>query len=684
MRERSTGHDEDADDHESDDAHEESRAVSLLGTYYRSVDARPASLAARFSDLLLVVGIIAIVAMMVVPLPPWLIDFLVAINMTSGVVLILLSIYITGPLELSVFPSVLLMTTLFRLALSIATTRMILLEAHAGHIIDAFGKFVAGGNLIVGLVVFLIITVVQFIVIAKGAERVAEVAARFTLDAMPGKQLSIDSDLRSGLIDKDEARRRRRSLEMESKMHGSLDGAMKFVKGDAIASIVIIVLNLLGGLAIGMLQRGMGFADAGRTYSILTIGEGMVAQLPALLGAIAAGLLVTRATDEEHDLHLGDAIRKQFTAKPRVYLVTGAICVLLALVPGFPASVFLLLGVAAGTLGVLLVPAWREAIQARLPRSLRHLPGHKPAEEAKVAVTQTLAVRPSVPLLLRVPPASLRDEGELDVRRAIERMLDDVQITLGLPLPRVSIYGDATADGGWELLAYEVPIARGDWPADGDPDALAHAVRQALRRHAAMFVGVQETTALLTRASADLPDVVKEVLRALPMQKVAEVLRRLISEEVSIRNLRDILEALADAGQREKDVQALTEFARIALKRQISYRVASKDGRLAAILLRPEVEDLLRQAVRTTGGVSQLALETEVSQALVASVKGLVDRLQPHAIVVSVDLRWHLRKLIEPECFDVPVLSFHELAAHLRVEVVAHLALPGSTFLEAA
>jgi type III secretion protein V len=239
------------------------------------------------------------------------------------------------------------------------------------------------------------------------------------------------------------------------------------------------------------------------------------------------------------------------------------------------------------------------------------------------------------------------------------------------------------------LLAYEVPLAQGPWPDRGDDahaeaDALADAVREVLRRQAALFVGVQETTSLLTRASADLPDVVKEVLRALPMQKVAEVLRRLVAEEVSVRNLRDILEALAEAGQREKDVQALTEFARIALKRQISHRVAAKDGRLNAILLRPEVEDLLRQAVRTNGGVSQLALETDVARALVASVRGLVDRLQPHALVSSVDLRWHLRKLIEPECFDTPVLSFHELAAHLRIEVVAHVAVPGSTYLEAA
>src|SRR5207344_2045122 len=242
------------------------------------------------------------------------------------------------------FPSAILITTLFRLALAVATTRLILLHGDAGHVIATFGKLVAGGNLIVGMVVFLIVTVVQFIVIAKGAERVAEVAARFTLDAMPGKQLSIDSDLRSGLIDKDEAKRKRRNLEMESKLHGSLDGAMKFVKGDAIAGIVIIVINLLGGLAIGVMMQDLDIGTAMTKYSILTIGEGMVAQIPALLGAMAAGLIVTRTSDEE-DKHLGDSIRKQVMAKPRVLMVAGGICVLMAFVPGFPVTVFLTLAI---------------------------------------------------------------------------------------------------------------------------------------------------------------------------------------------------------------------------------------------------------------------------------------------------------------------------------------------------
>lgn len=638
-----------------------------LAGYFAAADLPREGLVARFSDVFLVAGIVAIVALMVLPLPLWLIDLLVAVNIASGLVLILIAVYVAGPLEFSVFPSVLLMTTLFRLALSIATTRMILLHADGGHIIATFGKMVAGGNLVVGLVVFLIITVVQFIVIAKGAERVAEVAARFSLDAMPGKQLSIDSDLRSGLIDKDEAKRRRRTLELESKLHGSLDGAMKFVKGDAIAGIVIILINLLGGLAIGVLQQDLALADAVHRYSILTIGEGMVAQIPALLGAMAAGLLVTRTNDEDNDRHLGDAIRKQLGAKPRVHLMAGGICLLLATVPGFPPLVFGLLALVFGGAGLLLTARGQDWLTQRLPR----LSPKRTRTEPATLKTAQPRVRPSVPLLLELPQPMLADGG-LAITRAVEAMLDDLQLDQGLPLPRLALHGRVGRDG-WRLLAHEVPLSEGGEAAD--PQALAEQVRQALRRHAALFIGIQETSELLTRAQADLADVVKEVLRALPVQKVTEVLRRLVSEEVSIRNLRDILDALAEAAQREKDVQALTEMTRIALRRQTHHRVCG-GGELQALLLSPELEAQLRQGLHVSGGVAQLAIAPDLARQLAADVQAQVAALRPRAIVCAIDLRWHLRKLIETECFDTPVLSFHELLPTLRLTPLAHLPPP--------
>jgi type III secretion protein V len=654
-----------------------------MSAYFRSAAAPREGAFARYSDLVLVAGIIAIVAMMVLPLPSWLIDVLVALNIASGLVLLLLGVYIASPLEFSVFPSVLLMTTLFRLSLSIATTRMILLHGHAGHIIDTFGKVVAGGNLVVGLVVFLIITVVQFIVIAKGAERVAEVAARFSLDAMPGKQLSIDSDLRSGLIDKDEAKRKRRSLELESKLHGSLDGAMKFVKGDAIAGIVIIVINLLGGLAIGVMMQDLDIGSAMTKYSILTIGEGMVAQIPALLGAMAAGLIVTRTSDED-DKHLGDAIRKQISAKPRVLIVAGGICVLMAFVPGFPVMVFMALALVFIGAGVLLTPSWFNHIRNLRHPAVRSLVKRLDVPQ-QVATTALPQQRPAVPLLLRVPPWMLAGQDAHRLTRTLEQVLDEFQLNLGLNLPRIHVHGhsDSAQDAGrWELLAFEVPIASGAMPEEPHV-ALGEPVRLAIRRNAPLFLGAQDTTNLLTRAAADVPDIVKEVLRALPLQRVSEVLRRLVNESVSIRNLRDILEALAEVSQRDKDVHALTEFTRVALRRQISHRVAPQ-GRLNAVMLQPQLEELLRQSVRVSGGVSQLALEPEAARRICEAITGSIGRHKPAALITAIDVRWHVRKLIEPECFDTPVLSYHELMPTLQLELLDRIAVPGTALLEAA
>ena len=644
----------------------------------------------RFTDIALVAGIVAIIALMIVPLPTWAIDVLVAVNIAGGMLLLLLAIYVANPLEFSVFPSVLLISTLFRLALSIATTRMILLHGEAGHIIETFGHMVAGGNLVVGMVVFLIITVVQFIVIAKGSERVAEVAARFSLDAMPGKQMSIDSDLRSGLIDKDEARRRRRVLENESKLNGSLDGAMKFVKGDAIAGIIIIIINLLGGLAIGVMQIGMTMGDAAIKYSILTIGDGMVTQIPALLGAMSAGLLVTRTTDDEHDKHLGDAIGRQLTAKPRVLLVAGGLCLLFAMVPGFPAVVFVLLGVALFTSGAMLTPAlrarWERFAQPKVAAVRR-----RAAEAPALMSTDAAPPRPTVPLLLELPAGRLSADASRELLHGLEGVLDHFQLYLGLRLPRIDVHAvqldeseqedeDAT---GWRLLAHEVPVAQGALPSENTAQALADAVRESLRRHTALFLGTQEANHLLTRASVDLPDVVKETLRALPLARVAEILRRLVEEEVAIRNLRDILETLSDAAQREKDVYALTELVRIGLKRQLCYRHAP-DGRLHALLLEPSLEEMLRGAVRVNGGAQQLALDPVQMSQLMQRFAEAVQQHRPAAIVTAVDIRRHVRKLIEADCFDTPVLSYHELMPTLQLEVLARVGADGAPMLEVA
>lgn len=648
-----------------------------MEAYFQNIASRASrGSLAKYSDLILVAGVVAIVALMIIPLPTFLIDVLVAVNITFGIILLLTAIYISAILEFSVFPSVLLISTLFRLALSVATTRMILLQGDAGQIINTFGNSVAGGNLVVGLVVFLIITVVQFIVIAKGAERVAEVAARFSLDGMPGKQLSIDSDLRAGLIDKEEARRRRRELEQESKLHGSLDGAMKFVKGDAIASLVIIVINLLGGLAVGMGQQDLAFGSALEKYSILTIGDGLVAQIPALLSAMAAGLIVTRTTDEER--HLGDAVTRQLSAKPRVLLVAGFICFGMALVPGFPTAVFIPLGLGAIAAGVALTPALRHRVEA-LAAPARARVTKKKAEKPAILAAPQPELKPVVPLLLELSPKRVEDTDSDTLTRACNEVMDELQLRLGILPPPLSLhFVPPPEDADWRLLAYETPLAGGTLPA-GAPaaPALKDSLRRAMRRNLTQFIGIQETSALINRNSADYPDLVKEVLRGVPVSKLAEILRRLVEEEVPIRNFRALLEGVAEASQREKEAGPLAECARIALRRELNHRYAP-DGRLCAVLLEPDLENELRQcAAQASSGAQHLPLDPAFAKGLIGSIAETVRESEAEVVLTTIDLRRHVRKLIEADLFEVAVLSYNELSPHLKLDIAGRIARPG-------
>ena len=655
-----------------------------------------------YSDVVLAFAAVTIISVMILPLPLVLIDMLVAVNISIGFGLLLLGIYIPTPVAFSSFPSVLLLTTLFRLAISIAITRSILLNAEGGHIVETFGALVAGGNLVVGMVVFLIITVVQFIVIAKGAERVAEVAARFTLDAMPGKQLSIDSDLRSGLIDKDEARRKRRLLETESQLHGSLDGAMKFVKGDAIAGIVIILINLLGGLAIGVLQRGMPLAEATHVYSILTIGDGLVSQIPAILATIAAGLVVTRTTGEIDDRHLGDAITRQVSGQPRVILITGLLALLMTLVPGFPWMVFLVLG-----LSLLTLSAWRYRHEFELLRRAFRVTDDEVAAQAQAAVEHD-DLAPPAPLQLQVAPTLAQALGASALEARVVEVAQRLREEYGVPVPVPSLrivpgFGDdeyrltafgariatgrlrtdarfepqpAMAAGVTPLTGFYPAIVAGAWretQSDGAQsplDVLAGHASAAIRRRMGGFLGIQETANLFARMQRDYPDLVKEMLRVVAPQRVADVLRRLSEEGVPVRNLRDVFEAITDVGGREKDVVLLTEYVRVALKREIADRYSDDSRTLHVLLIHPELEDKLRQSVRVAGGVSQLAISPELAGRLGNEVRAHLGRQAPDVrpvLLCSLDVRRHLRKLLEVDFFDLPVLSYQELAPDLRI-----------------
>lgn len=667
-----------------------------LGSLLAAPDGAAPRRGLGYSDVILAFGAVLIISVMILPLPLVVIDALVAINISIGFGLLLLGIYIPNPVAFSSFPSVLLLTTLFRLAISIAITKSILLHADGGHIVETFGTLVAGNNLVVGLVVFLIITVVQFIVIAKGSERVAEVAARFTLDAMPGKQLSIDSDLRAGLIDKDEARRKRRLLETESQLHGSLDGAMKFVKGDAICGIVIILVNLLGGLAIGVLQKGMTLGQATHTYSILTIGDGLVSQIPAILATMAAGLVVTRTTGEIDDRHLGDAISRQIGAQPRVALITGLLALLMTLVPGFPWPVFLVL--AAALLGY---SAWRYRYEFESLRRMFRISDEEITAALKPVETDDFA--PPPPLLLELSPALAAALGQEPPRERASEAARRVRDEFGVPVPvpvvrvsaaldegeyRLSAHGARVASGrlprtgGWlaqggESLPGFFPALPGRWessPGAGGAlpplEVLTRHLDLALRRRLGSFLGIQETTNLFGKMQRDYPDLVKEMLRVVAPQRVADVLRRLAEEGVPIRNLRDAFEAITDVGSREKDVVLLTEYVRVALKREIAERWADGERSLHVLLIHPELEDKLRQSVRVAGGASQLAISPELAARLGNEVRAQLARqavgVRP-VLLCSLDVRRHLRKLLEVDFFDLPVLSYQELAPDLRI-----------------
>ena len=415
------------------------------------------------NDLILAFFLVAVIFMMILPLPTWLVDALIGINMTISAILLMVAMYLPSPLAFSSFPSVLLVTTLFRLGISIATTRLILLQGDAGHIIFTFGNFVVGGNLVVGLVVFLILTIVQFVVITKGAERVAEVAARFSLDAMPGKQMSIDGDMRAGTIDMEEAKRRRGIVEKESQLYGAMDGAMKFVKGDAIAGLIIVAVNLLGGIVIGTMQRGMTAADAAKQYSVLTIGDGLIAQIPALFIAICAGMIVTRVQTGDGPSNVGKDIGQQILAQPRALMIAAAVALGMGAIPGMPLPVFLTLAVVIGGIGFVIMRSTRKVVDEKTGE-VTEVPAMAPAGEKpkKKPVDGTEEFAPTVPLLMDVAAglqkafdADVLNDELLKIRRAL-------YFDLGVPFPGIQLrFNEGLAQEQYNIMLSEVPVSQG-------------------------------------------------------------------------------------------------------------------------------------------------------------------------------------------------------------------------------
>jgi type III secretion protein V len=624
------------------------------------------------ADAFLALLVLSVVAMMIVPLPTWLLDILLATNLSGAVAILLVVLYVPDALSIATFPTLLLLTTLYRLGLNVASSRLILLQANAGEVIRAFGSFVVRGNYVVGGVVFLILTVIQFVVIARGGERVAEVSARFVLDAMPGKQMAIDAELRSGSIDGAEARKRRRALSRESQFYGSMDGAMKFVKGDVIASLVITVINILGGLAIGVLQRGMPVAGALKRYGLLTIGDGLVSQIPALVLSTAAGVLVTRTASEEPDTPLGQELARQVFGTPKALRAASVFVFALAVVPGLPAAPFLVIGVA------LLLGA--RARQKRLEDDERRArteptaastpsPGRGPSFIPMV-VPWTVEVGPDLAPVLEDVVGAERQDGLRTAMIALRERLF-AELGVAIPPPRVRVNPELPERRALVSL-FEVPARAFDWPQEGDTAThvplVAERILDLLRARAFDFLGLSEVQRLLDELEQIAPATVRNVVpKPVSLTLLVDVLRRLVEERVSVRDLRAILEGLAAVASIEKDPLNLAEYIRAQLRRPITFKLTRGAGHLDIHLLDTTIEETIRRAITRTPNGAFLTLPPAASRDVIAAVKSAVAEGEsvpergPLVLLTQPDIRRFVRKLVESELPDLTVVSFAEL-----------------------
>ncbi|MEQ9723123.1 EscV/YscV/HrcV family type III secretion system export apparatus protein [Yersinia alsatica] len=662
-------------------------------------------------DIFLAIMLLVAIFMMILPLPTVMVDVLIAINLAFSVILLMISIYLRDPLEFSVFPSLLLITTLYRLALTISTTRLVLLQHDAGEIVEAFGQFVVGGNLAVGLIIFTIITVVQFIVITKGSERVAEVSARFSLDGMPGKQMSIDGDMRAGVIDSAEAGRLRERVQKESRLFGAMDGAMKFVKGDAIAGIIVILVNIIGGITIGVLQHNMSAEQAMTTYAVLSVGDGLCAQIPSLLISITAGIIVTRVPGSDKQSLAKDLVMQVGRQPDALWLAAGILTVF-ALLPGFPFLIFITLA------ALVAAPAFL------LYRKKKHSAGASSSGENISSPTNTMTPG-AVPLILYCAPNLYYPHLGRDIDGLRWRWFE----YLGVPLPEVVVRSDpALAENMLSIRVYQEQVLQLTLPPDdllliqpsaqletrsqslgvkmgsfewlpaeqgshastlGLPYAqgqqrIIHCLTRVLERHTAEFIGVQETRYLMDAMEGRYGELVKELQRQMPVGKVAEILQRLVEEDVSIRDLRAIFGALVAWAPKEKDCVMLTEYVRIALRRHVCGRFSKNKAWLPVLRLGEGAENLIRESIRQTSAGTYSALGDRHSQLILGKIKRAYAENSDAVLLTAIDVRRFLRKIIERDIFALPVLSWQELGDEMNIKVVGTIELIGDELDEAA
>lgn len=671
----------------------------------------------KLKDLSVVFGVILIVVMLIIPLPPGMLSFLIIINISLALLVLLVTMNMREALDFSIFPSLLLIMTLFRLGLNVSTTRSILSQGDAGGVVETFGTFVVGGNVLVGLVVFFILVIINFLVITKGAERVAEVAARFTLDAMPGKQMAIDADLNAGMISEQEARKRREKVSREADFYGAMDGASKFVKGDAIAGIIIVFINLIFGIIIGMVQNGMPFGEAASHYSLLTVGDGIVSQLPALLISTATAIIVTRAASEEN---LGSDVIAQLFAYPKMLYVAGGTIVILGLFTPIQDFVTLPIG------GMLIIGGYRlsnvgnrekmELVESeeqvatddmRKPENIVNLLTIDPIEfefgyglipladtnqggdllDRVVMIRRQLALE----LGLVIPVVRIRDniqlapneyrikikgnevgKGEIYLEHylAISSGVDDPTITgidtvepaFGIPAKWITEDMKTNA----EMAGYTVV---------DPPSVISTHLTEVLRNYAHELLGRQETKQLIDHLQENYPILVEEVTpNPLSVGDVQKVLAKLLKERVSIRNLPVIFETLADFSKVTTDPEILAEYVRQALAKQITNQYIQENNPLKVITLSGQVEKLIADHVQQTEHGNYLALDPSTSQAILENIRKQIEQMQLYnqtpIILCSPAIRMYVRELTERYFPQVPILSYNELDANIEIQSV--------------
>ena len=682
----------------------------------------PSALNQYSGSIFIAISIISILLVMILPMPSWFLDFLLTFNITFAILILMLAVYVASPLELAVFPSLLLVTTLYRLALNLASTKLILLNAvdaegnpylgAAGDVIRVFGDLVAGQNPVVGFIVFVILIAIQYIVITNGAQRVAEVRARFTLDAMPGKQMSIDADLNAGLIDENQARQRREDIGREQDFYGSMDGASKFVKGDAIAAIIIVIVNIVGGIVIGILQKGLTFGQAAQTYTLLTIGDGLVSQIPALIISTATGLVITRSASEED---LGQDVARQLLSHPRA-LIVGAIALFLLAFTGLPFLPFLTFSIILVALSIYLGQR-QEAIQLEMEESEMVAPVQDDDDTLQTPDIDAVLVKVGyglVPfvdeaqggdLLDRIPKLRSRLVNDLGFPVPLIRVRDD--LLLGSNKYSIELWGVSIAEGElmpghmmalspsgitqqtvdgidtvepiyghpalWILEANQQQARDAGYTTIVSPDdVLITHLEDVIKRHGAELLSLQVTQDLID-AQRDLnPILVESVIteQALTIVDVQKVLKLLLEEQVPIRNLQLILETLADRGRDSKDATELTIAVRQTLRREIINSYVTESGSLAVVMLSPSLQQTLNQSIQTGEGVNPSIIR-QMLENLSQHIQGASNRgIRPVVLVCPAVIRYQVRNWIAASLPSLPVIAYEEMTTNVNWETI--------------